>query len=132
MRTIWRILIRTVFWSFERGTWPYDIAVVLIVVFVLLSPRSWFHDRPPDAPRASALLPLRDPGSSSTVETYRVDARALNASTRGAESALERELQQWVRRNGKGLQQDHFHIVRIEPVRGKDGAVDYYDVSIRP
>ena len=47
MRTLWRALVRTVFWSFERGTWPYDVAVAVIVLFVLLSPRSWFHDRPP-------------------------------------------------------------------------------------
>ena len=50
MRTIWRIFVRTIFWSFERGTWPYDLAVAVIVIFVLLSPRSWFHDQPPLGP----------------------------------------------------------------------------------
>ena len=46
MRTLWRGLVRIVFWSFERGTLPYDVAVAVIVVFVLFSPRSWFNDRP--------------------------------------------------------------------------------------
>jgi hypothetical protein len=132
MRTIWRILTRTIFWSYERGTWPYDIAVAFIVIFVLLSPRSWFQDRPRNAPRTHALLHMSDPSSSGNVETYRVDARMLNASTQVGESALERELQQAVHRNVKSLEKDNFRIVRIEPVHGKDGAVDYYDVSIRP
>lgn len=133
MRTIWRILLRTIFWSFERGTWPYDVAVVLIVVFVLLSPRSWFQDRPVDAPRATTrLLRVPDSDSSGGVETYRVDARALDPSLRGRESDLEQGLQDAVRRNVKGLEQRKFQIVRIEPVRGKRGAVAYYDVSIKP
>ena len=41
MRALGRILYRTIFWSYERGTWPYDVAVALIVLFVLLSPRGW-------------------------------------------------------------------------------------------
>ena len=46
MRTLWRGIVRTIFWSYDRGTWPYDLMVVVIVVFVLLTPRSWFHDQP--------------------------------------------------------------------------------------
>jgi len=37
---------RAVFWSYERGSWQYDIIVLLILAFIFLSPASWFHDRP--------------------------------------------------------------------------------------
>ena len=67
MRTSWRVLTSTIFWSFERGTWPYDVAVALIVVFVLLSPRSWFHDRPPVGPPPA---PTRRPTATRSASVY--------------------------------------------------------------
>ena len=45
MAGIGQFLYRTFFWSYERGSWQYDIAVILILVFVF-SPKSWFHDQP--------------------------------------------------------------------------------------
>lgn len=133
MRTIWRILVRTVFWSFERGTWPYDIAVVVIVIFVLLSPRSWFHDQPPLGPGPDpAMVELRDADRSGGTRTYRVSAKLLPSSTKVPESELEHELHEAVRQNVETLQKSRFEIVRIEPIRGDDGSIAYYDVSIKP
>jgi hypothetical protein len=39
-------LLRTVFWSYDRGTWQYDLIVLGILAFVFLTPRTWFRDRP--------------------------------------------------------------------------------------
>jgi hypothetical protein len=133
MLTIWRILVRTVFWSFERGTWPYDIAVVVIVIFVLLSPRSWFHDQPPLGPGPDpAMVQLRDADLSGGTRTYRVSAKLLPSSTKIPESELEHELHEAVRQNVETLQKSRFEIVRIEPVRADNGSIMYYDVSIKP
>ena len=133
MRTIWRVLVRTIFWSFERGTWPYDVAVALIVVFVLLSPRSWFHDRPPAAPPPNpSMVQLGAADPSGGTQTYRVDARLLASSIRTPESELEHELRDAVRKNVRGLPRNNFEILRIEPIRGGDGSIAYYDVSIKP
>ena len=133
MLTIWRILVRTVFWSFERGTWPYDIAVVVIVIFVLLSPRSWFHDQPPLGPGPDpAMVQLRDADLSGGTRTYRVSAKLLPSSTKIPESELEHELHEAVRQNVEALQKSRFEIVRIEPIPGDDGSIAYYDVSIKP
>ena len=38
MASLKTILSRTFFWSYERGTWQYDLAVILILIFVLLTP----------------------------------------------------------------------------------------------
>ena len=133
MRTLWRSLGRVIFWSYERGTWPYDIAVVVIVLFVLLSPRSWFQDRPPLGATPSPEM-VRLTGSDSTggTETYRVDARVLSQLPT-PESQLEHGLHEAMRQSVQALHNSNsFEIVRIEPVRGDDGSVTYYDVSIRP
>ncbi len=40
------IAVRSVFWSYERGSWQYDIICLVILAFIFLTPASWFHDRP--------------------------------------------------------------------------------------
>ena len=133
MRTIWRIFARTVFWSFERGTWPYDLAVAVIVIFVLLSPRSWFHDQPPLGPAPdAAMVQLRDADVSDGTRTYRVSAKLLVTSAKVPEPELEHQLHEAVRQNVETLQKSRFEILRIEPIHADDGSIAYYDVSIRP
>ncbi len=133
MRTIWRAIVRTIFWSYERGTVPYDVAVVLIVIFVLLSPRSWFHDRPPlGPPPNAALVQPRDADVPGDVKTFRVDARLLTSSIPAPESELEHKLHEAVSKNVQDLRRKDFQIVRIEPIHADDGTVAYYDVSIKP
>jgi hypothetical protein len=48
--TLWSriklVVKRAVFWSYERGSWQYDIIVLMILAFIFLTPTSWFHDRP--------------------------------------------------------------------------------------
>ncbi len=133
MRTIWRVLVRTIFWSYERGTWPYDVAVVLIVVFVLLSPRSWFHDRPQvDAAPQQAMVVFRSSDASHGVEVFRVNVKLVAGSGHIPEPELEHQLHDAVRKNVQYLDENKFQIVRIDPVRGDDGTIAYYDVSIKP
>jgi hypothetical protein len=131
MRTLWRAVVKVVFWSYERGTWQYDIAVVAIVLFVLFSPRViHFNDQPLVGPPPSqAMIELRNlaPGQ---VATYRVDARLLASPIRTPE--LEHDLHVAVQNNVLDLHQGHFEILRIEPIRGDNGTVAYYDVSVRP
>jgi hypothetical protein len=131
MRTLWRGIVRVAFWSYERGTWQYDIAVLGIVLFVFFSPRViHFNDQPPVGPPPSqAMIELRGiaPGQ---VATYRVDARLLASPIRTPE--LEHDLHETVQKNIRDLRQGHFEILRIEPIRGEGDTVAYYDVSIKP
>lgn len=130
MRTLWRGIVRIVFWAYERGTWQYDIAVVAIVLFVLFSPRIiHFNDQPPVGPPSSqAMIEMRGmaPGQ---IATYRVDARLLASPIRTPE--LEHDLHEAVQKNVRDLHQGRFEIVRIEPIRAEGGTVAYYDVSIK-
>jgi hypothetical protein len=130
MRTLWRILTRIAFWSYERGTWPYDVAVAAIVIFVLLSPRSWFHDQPAVGPPAPETLIVLESGGPGVPQTYRVDARLLASPIRTPE--LEHDLHDAMRKNTETLRHDTFRIVRIDPIRGEADTVAYYDVTIVP
>lgn len=130
MRAFWRGLVRILFWSYERGTWPYDVAVAMIVVFVLLSPRSWFQDQPQVGPPAStAKVVLLNVDEKNTLYTYDLDARLLAPPIRTPE--LEHQVHEALRRNVTSLGRS-FQIVRIDPIHGQDGTITSYVVSIRP
>jgi len=49
-------------WSFERGSRPYDVIVVVILAFILLTPSSAFNDRPDfmRVPSDEAIRQARD------------------------------------------------------------------------
>ena len=134
MRTLWRTIVRVLFWSYERGTWQYDVAVVGIVIFVLFSPIViHYTDQPTIGPApSSALVELRAmaPGQ---IATYRVDARLLGLQATPTRSPeLEHDLHETVQKNVIDLNHGRFEIVRIEPIRGDNGTIAYYDVSVKP
>jgi hypothetical protein len=125
-----QILSRTFFWSYERGTWQYDIAVVLILIFVLLTPRAWFRDQPqvgmPIASEQVQLLLFSDGGHR---QEYRVDARVLAPPEQTP--ALQNELHQALQRALPDLSNGRFSITKIEAVRNEKGTVIAYQVEIR-
>ena len=131
MRTLWRAIKRVLFWSYERGTWQYDIAVIGIALFVLFSPIVIrYNDQPPVGPSPSqALIELRSMAAGQ-IATYRVDARLLASPLRTPE--LEHDLHQTVQKNVQDLHQGRFQILRIEPIHGEGDTVAYYDVMIKP
>jgi len=38
------ILRKVIFWNYERNTWQWDGLCVLILVFIFLTPKSWFQN----------------------------------------------------------------------------------------
>lgn len=46
LRGVGRFCVRSIFWTYQRGSWQYDIICAVILVFIFLTPASWFHDRP--------------------------------------------------------------------------------------
>jgi hypothetical protein len=43
MKLILTTLKKTLFWSYERGSWQYDVMCVLILAFIFLAPGTFFH-----------------------------------------------------------------------------------------
>ena len=130
MGALGRFFTRIFFWTYERGTVPYDIAVGAILVFVLLTPRNWFSDRPQLGSPSSELgvtLVADDPTTST--ETFRVDPRVLALPL--PEPELERLLHDAVRKNVPDLKGRSFLIVHFTPVMGQDGQLKYYEVMVK-
>ena len=126
MASLGRILSKTFFWAYERGTWQYDVAVILILVFVLATPRHWFRDLPEAGGPATAGQ-VQLVSNDGNRQTYRVDARVLTPPKFALQSDLHTALQQALLE----LRNGNFSISRIEPVRDEQGLVIAYQVEIR-
>ena len=121
LRRLGRTLKGFVLWSYDRGTWQYDVMVALIVLFVLLAPSRWFHDKPVYNPwQAHDIMRLdKEPEGVR----YRVSAELLASYDSDP-----------MRAAGEVFAQNLTHpftIVRIQEVRGEDEEVVWYDVWVR-
>ena len=68
-------MVNVVLWSYERGSWQYDVMCILIIAFILLTPRSWFqgdfkHDHPLPA---AALQRSLSQASRSSIQRENVE-----------------------------------------------------------
>ncbi|MGB2591022.1 MAG: hypothetical protein WBG02_04215 [Candidatus Acidiferrum sp.] len=130
MASLGQILSKTFFWAYERGTWQYDAAVILILLFVLATPRGWFHDQPQmglPANTPGQVLLIKDDGQS---KTYRIDARILAPPEQTP--MLENELHNALQKSLPELRNKRFTIANIEAVRDEQGTVIAYHVEIHP
>lgn len=94
---------RLVFWDFPRASWQYDIVVGLILLFIFVTPRDWFHDQP----KASSIVLL-----SSLHGTNRVFIATELLSDTPDPQRSERAEKLIHQRTGKT-----WHVVRVEPIR---------------
>ena len=134
MGTLWRGLGRTLFWSYERGSWPYDLMVLAILLFVFLTPRQWFHDQPQNVASAGADIQLIAENEASQTKTYRLNAQLLPPAKRKAKPTpeLERETHDILGKSVDDLKGHMFQIQAIQAVPGDNGSVEYYDVEVKP
>jgi hypothetical protein len=132
MRSFWRGVVKTIFWAYDRGSWPYDVLVVVILIFVLATPRGWFHDRPQSGVGASSGVQFVSEDSASQTRTYRLDASALSPEKRTPHPTpeLERETHDILGRTVEDLKARTFTVLRIDPAVDANGVVQHYDVTI--
>jgi len=118
------VAARSVFWVYERGSWQYDVIVAVILVFVFLTPRSVFNDRP-----TLQLSDLRhfqgviEVGRAKDGWHYLVDSRLVQSM--GAdmpEDAVRRILQRHLHKP--------FVIKTLEPTRDRNNVVLGYAVVV--
>jgi len=48
-------LKRFLLWDYARTSWQYDLIVALILAFIFIAPREWFHDQP----KAASVVMVR-------------------------------------------------------------------------
>ena len=124
LRKLGAAIYRGLFWTYERGTWQYDVMVALILAFIFLTPRGWFNDQP-KLPEASGVV-LRSSNDHEKVYELRaallesgIDATAKEALREGAERILQTYI-------GKSVQ-----ITQIKPETDARGQVVSYAVWVQ-
>jgi len=117
-------LVRTVFWSYERGTWQYDLIVLAILAFIFLTPRAWFRDRP-----TLQLTDLRhvqgvvEVSQGKEGRSYLLDARLVESlAPQKAEDAIREILRARI--------QKPFTIKSLDTIRDRNNVVLGYTVVI--
>lgn len=105
------------FWSYDRGSWQYDLMVVFILAFIFLTPRHIFHDRPSPVEARQVVEVRGDEGTG-----YRIDAKLL-AGPGSVEEQAARIVQESV---GRPVAVRH-----VEPVLDARGRVQAYTVWIQ-
>jgi len=134
MRTLWRGIVRTVFWSYERGSWPYDLMVIAIVVFVLLTPRRWFHDQPRTNAFAEAAVQLVSTDAAAQTRTYRLSVAAIPTNQRATQPSAELDsaIHDVLAHSVNDLQDGAFTVQQVNPILSADGTVIAYNVTTHP
>ena len=107
--------------------------VTTILLFVLATPRHWFHDQPVvTGPEPTAVQHVpQDPNSA--VYTYRINAALLTPSARARSSSpqLEKEVHELLSNSAPELRNRTFRVELIHPVTDSSGALQSYDVKVR-
>jgi hypothetical protein len=73
-----RILRSYFFWTYERGSFHYDVMVTLILAFIFLTPRIWnYGDRPQEAKLAPGSVVVQTTAPGDYV--YEIPATQIHA-----------------------------------------------------
>ena len=123
MSRIWRTLKGYLFWTYNRGSFHYDVMVTLILAFIFLAPRFInFKDRPPqNLGISSGEIKVTADGQRGFI--YQVDAAEVDAQ----DTAMVRRNFQDVLRPVTG----NVTIDRVEPVRDGNGRIVAYQAWVK-
>ena len=96
---------KIVFWNYSRTSWQWDVLCVLILVFIFLTPKSWFENSEFRRPR-----------------TIVISAEVIGAQA--DRTAIEREARQ-VSTRPEG------RVTAVRELRDNSGRLTAYEVDIR-
>jgi len=117
------VVTRSIFWSYQRGSWQYDIIVAAILAFIFLSPRGWFNDRPTlqltDLRHQQGIVEM---GRVNHDVRYLVDARLVESRGQKPEDAIPIILKEHI--------QKAFTVKSIDPVRDRHQVILGYTVMV--
>jgi hypothetical protein len=94
---------RLIFWDFPRASWQYDVVVSLILLFIFVTPREWFHDQPK---AASVILTSSEGANNEVFIASGLLSGVPDADRPARAAAIIRQ------RTGK-----RWHVVRVVPIR---------------
>lgn len=73
MSVIFSTLKKVLFWSYERGSWQYDVMCVLILAFIFALPSGYFQSRPtPIQIRSNEIARTENISVEQAIQSYMV------------------------------------------------------------
>jgi hypothetical protein len=113
VRGLFTTLKKIFFWNYARNTWQWDLLCVVILIFIFLTPKSWF---------------LSGERAQSMVHQSRV-ARTLVLKAEVVENEEDRaRIAQQVRElTGR----TDFEVLAVRKIAGPDGKTRSFEVDIR-
>jgi len=107
------VLRKLFFWNYARNTWQWDVLCVVILIFIFLTPKSWFEN----SERRGYLA-----HQNSTASTVLISPELIvNVQDKGE---VEQVVRTFTGRND-------VQIVSVRKVVDKDGKTRGYQVDIR-
>ena len=107
------VLRKLFFWNYARNTWQWDVLCVVILIFIFLTPKSWF-----EGGERRALSAHQNPVASTVL----VGAELVeNADDRGQVEQVVRTL----------TNRPDTQVLKVRKVLSSDGKIRAYEVDIR-
>ena len=107
------VLRKLFFWNYARNTWQWDVLCVVILIFIFLTPKSWFEIGERRGLSAH---------QNSVASTVLVGAELVeNAEDRGHVEQVVRRL----------TNRPQAQVLNVRSVKGNDGKTRAYEVDIR-
>jgi len=107
------VLRKLFFWNYARNTWQWDVLCVVILIFIFLTPKSWFENSERRGPSAH---------QSPTASTVLMSPELIeNAQDKGQ---VEQVVRTFIGRND-------VQVLKIRKVVDKEGKARGYEVDIR-
>ena len=117
MSSAWRTVKSYFLWTYDRGSFHYDVMVTMILVFIFVAPRFVnFKDKPTAAPRHPNGVIVTPNGSQGFI--YQADAADVDAQD---EAMVRANFLRLIKPVGGTVTMD-----RLEPVRDNLGHIVAY------
>jgi len=113
VRGLFTTLKKIFFWNYERNTWQWDLLCVVILIFIFLTPKSWFAsgERAPNKVHQS-------PVTTTVVLTPEVVGKE------GDKGQIEEQVKALTGRST-------VEVLRVRKILHPDGTVRSFEVDIR-
>jgi len=107
------VLRKLFFWNYARNTWQWDVLCVVILIFIFLTPKSWFENS-----ERRGYLAHQNPAASTVLISPEL---IENTQDKGH---IEQVVRTFMGRND-------VQVLNIRKVVDKDGRTRGYEVDIR-
>ena len=107
------VLRKLFFWNYARNTWQWDVLCVVILIFIFLTPKSWFENS-----ERRGYLAHQSPAESTVLVSPEL---IENAQDKGRVEQVVRTL------TGRS----DIQVLEIRKVVDRDGKARGYEVDIR-